>query len=284
MRTSVFLYAVAVVAAAASPALAADKAPSAETAACIDAASKGQTLRDDHKLVEARNAFRRCARGSCPGAVQSDCATWLASVEGALPTVVVTVEDADGTAVPHAAVRVDGQPLPDGQLGEAMAMDPGPHTFHVEAPGAPAVERQVVVAEGKQNVAVSIVVGARPAHRGDAPAAGAEHAGSGWKTAGWVIGGVGVAGLALGTTFGILAASDKGRANCDGGGFCEAGALDDSRSAARVADVGLIAGAALLAAGAAIVLFMPGTKHKDVEGTTTGLVIDHGRVGLGARW
>jgi hypothetical protein len=281
MRTSVFFCAVAVLAATA-PAMAADQAPTSETAACIDAASRGQTLRDQHKLVEARDAFRRCARGSCPGAVQSDCATWLSSAEDALPTVVVTVEDAAGASVPHAAVRVDGQPLPDGQLGEAMAMNPGPHAFHVEAPGAPAVDRQVIVAEGKRNVAVSIVVGAPPGHADDASATG--RAGSGWKTAGWVIGGVGVAGLALGTTFGILAAGDKSRASCDGAGFCDASSLDDARSAARVADVGLISGAVLLAGGAALVLFMPRVKDKGPEGSTTGLVIDRGRLILGAHW
>ena len=42
-----------------------------EKALCLDAASKGQTLRDNRKLIEARDQFRVCARQGCPGAVVS---------------------------------------------------------------------------------------------------------------------------------------------------------------------------------------------------------------------
>src|SRR5580704_15746858 len=71
-------------------ALAADKA------ACLDASSQAQTLRDAHQLVEARDQLRICARQICPAVVQADCATWLDAVEKSLPTVVLTAKDGRG--------------------------------------------------------------------------------------------------------------------------------------------------------------------------------------------
>src|SRR5271167_2677163 len=67
-----------------------------DKAACLDAASKGQSLRDHGKLVEARELFRRCAAQGCPQMVVQDCGGWLGDVEKSLPTVVVTAKDGSG--------------------------------------------------------------------------------------------------------------------------------------------------------------------------------------------
>jgi hypothetical protein len=49
----------------------------ADQAACLNASSQGQTLRDGHKLIAAREQFQLCANASCPGVVQKDCTMWL---------------------------------------------------------------------------------------------------------------------------------------------------------------------------------------------------------------
>ncbi len=74
---------------------------------------------------------------------------------------------------------------------------------------------------------------------------------------GWITGGVGVAGLALGTIFGIMAMGDKNGAHCDASGACDPGKLSDANSAATISTVGFIAGGVLVAGGVALVLFGP---------------------------
>jgi len=77
------------------------------------------------------------------------------------------------------------------------------------------------------------------------------------RTAGWISGGVGIAGLAVGTIFGIVAISDKSAANCRGNSDCNASDVSSAKSAATVSTVGIIVGSVLLAGGAGLVLFAP---------------------------
>src|SRR5580658_608195 len=104
--------------------LAATAAHAADHAACMDAVSQGQTLLDQHKLVEARDRFRVCAGAACPSVVQADCANWLASVEKSIPTVVVTAKNATGEVLVNVKVSVDGQPFALRLDGDARALDP----------------------------------------------------------------------------------------------------------------------------------------------------------------
>jgi hypothetical protein len=91
--------------------LAATSASAGDNAACLDAASRGQTLRDARKFVEAREQFLVCAASTCPAAVRADCVTWLTEVDKALPSVVITAKDASGADVVDVTVAVDGRPL-----------------------------------------------------------------------------------------------------------------------------------------------------------------------------
>ena len=90
MKTGAWLGALVAAGLMAAPSRADDKA------ACLDAASKAQSLRDAHKLVEAREQLRACAAARCPAVVQNDCATWLVEVERALPTVVLAAKNTAG--------------------------------------------------------------------------------------------------------------------------------------------------------------------------------------------
>jgi hypothetical protein len=58
---------------------------------------------------------------------------------------------ADGRDVAGLTVTLDGQPLPEATAGRAVALDPGPHTFRFEAPGATSVETRNVIHEGEKN-------------------------------------------------------------------------------------------------------------------------------------
>jgi hypothetical protein len=246
---------------ACSTTLAANLSFADDKSTCLDAAAKGQRLRATHKLVDARVQLRVCASASCPSIVQSDCTRWLDAVEAALPTVVVTAKNAAG-ALTEAKLAVDGQPFAARLDGRATPIDPGPHTFHLETADGAVLDQQIVVPEGEQNVRVALEIHSSsdrgPTTTTDAaPSTPARGTASPWKTVGWVVGGAGIAALGVGAAFGLVAMNDKNDAQCNAARQCRSGPLADAWSAARVSDVAFVAGAALLAGGAAFVLFAP---------------------------
>jgi hypothetical protein len=266
-----------------------------DKAACLDAASRGQRLRDNHAMVEAREQLRVCAAAGCPSVVQTDCAGWLADVERALPTVVVTARSGAGADLVDVKVSVDGKPLVSRLDGRAVPMDPGSHSFHFEGADGASLDRQVVVREGEKDQAVAVVlavaraVPAAPVPGSPAAATGPEAGGSSspWKTVGWVAGGVGVAGLAMGTVFGIIAMADKSSAHCDANNVCDPGTIGGIKSAAMVSDVGWIAGGVLLAGGVALVLLAPGASHEGRSASVKvapALLASGGGAVIGGSW
>jgi hypothetical protein len=267
-----------------------------DKAMCLDAASKGQTLRDEHKLVEARDRFRACARQECPSLVQQDCGRWLGEVERDLPTVVITAKDGGGTDRVDVKVSLDGQPFADKLDGQAVAIDPGRHLMHFETADGARVDRLVLVKEGERNQTVEVVLGVAvdPTKKAatesgslSGVAVAAHGGGTGpWRTVGWVLGGVGVAGLGVGAVFGVLAIGDKSSAHCNAGICANTDALNSAKSAATGANVGLIAGGVLLATGVGLVLFAPRSREASTPVAVIAPAVGPGLggVALEGRW
>ncbi len=231
-----------------------------DKAACLNAATKGQRFRDTHKLVEAREQLRVCAAAACPSIVQSDCAGWLADVENALPTLVVSAKSSTGVDLVDVRVSVDGQPLLSKLDGQAVSMDPGVHAFHFEAHDGTSLDSQVLVKEGDKNRPVAVVIPAatppptkQPAHEALVATSSGP---SSWKPIGWAMAGVGAAGLAMASVLGIVAVADK-NAHCDANDLCDPGASGRIKSEALLSDVGWIAGGVVLAGGIATLLLAP---------------------------
>jgi len=193
-----------------------------------------------------------CAAAGCPSVVQSDCVTWLAQVDAAVPGVVVSAKSGAGLDLIDVKVTVDGQPFLTKLDGQAVPMNAGAHAFHFEAPDGTALDRDVMVTEGQKSQVVSVVLGAPPAAGPATSTSGT----STLRTVGWVAGGVGVAGVALGAVFGIVAVSDKSSAHCTNN-LCDPGTSSGIKSSALIADVGIIGGGVLLAGGVALLLFGP---------------------------
>jgi hypothetical protein len=231
----------------------------ADDAACLAAASKGQKLRNAHQLVEARDQLRVCAAAGCPGVVQSDCVTWLAEVDKQVPGAVAAAKNGSGVDLVDVKVTVDGKPFAAKLDGQALPIDAGAHTFHFEAPDGTSVDRQVIIKEGDKAQEVSVVLGApaqSPSTSPGAVSAVAPEKSSTWRTAGWVLGGAGVVGLALGTVFGIVALSDKSSANCVND-VCNPGTLGGMKTMSAVSTTGFVAGGVFLAGGVGLILFAP---------------------------
>jgi hypothetical protein len=262
-----------------------------DKAECLEASSKGQTARDDHRLLEAREQFRLCARQQCPAVVQRDCASWLEGVERNLPSVIVRARDGAGADLGDVRVTVDGAPLTSRLDGQAIPMNPGMHAFHFELADGTSADERVVVTEGSQNQVVTTTLG-RPAPQLPATPAqstatvpAAPGGASPWRTVGWVLSGVGVVGLAAGTGFGIAAMSDKSSASC-ADKLCDAAPLASARNAATAANVGLAVGGVLVVAGVALVLISPGSRHEAARAIRVAPAVgtNGGGLVLGGAW
>ena len=130
-----------------------------ERDACFEASSRGQKLKMDRKLKDARGQLMLCARSECPNTVRLDCAGWMNEVLSALPSVVIGARDAKGHDIVQVKVSIDGVATTDHLEGKAIDVDPGVHTFRYEAAGFAAVDEQVVVREGEKNRAITITFG-----------------------------------------------------------------------------------------------------------------------------
>ncbi|APR78296.1 Hypothetical protein A7982_03643 [Minicystis rosea] len=179
-------------------------------------------------------------------------------------------------APPGTRVSYDDTPLPQTSLGTEMAVDPGTHVVSASALGKPEKRYEVILEEGKL-VALTVdpVNAAPPPPPAVAPPSNEK------RTAGFIVGGFGVAGLAAGAATGIVALVDHAaiarecpsRVNC-------------SPEVVRKANTGKalsIASTATFAAGAAAVgvgLYLVLSSRS--RPTTVGISIlpDGGRLGI----
>lgn len=206
---------------------------------------------------------------------------------------VLTLRLPDG-APPGTTVTRDGAALGNAVLGIALPIDPGPHTLVTQAPGGPAASETVTLAEGDRKE-LTLKVKAAEAGKSSPPpplspvgpvqSAGGptapitppdqpEPRGNGQRTAGFVIGGVGVAGLIVGAVTGGLTLAKKSTIadNCNlTTKLCKNGTGQDAVSSAQttglVSTIGFIAGGVALAGGAVIILTAPKSSAPRVSAT-----------------
>ena len=236
--------------------------------ACAAAYAAGQAQRDSGEFTRAHESLAVCAKPVCKDWMVAECTRWLDDVERRQPTVVLFAEGVHGELVDIVRVDLDdGKPFAKELDGRALALDPGRHTLAFVASDGTKVSVTKVIAEGQKAVAIkasfetnalapTATSDATPA-RVDAGSSAAPPS-SRWRTAGWITGGVGVAALAGGAIFGLLALNRKSSSHCDASNVCDPGSADGIRNAALLSDLGFVAGSVLLAGGAAILLFGPG--------------------------
>jgi hypothetical protein len=188
---------------------------------CIDANSQAQKLRRESKLAAARQQLVSCSDPSCPTMVRGDCTTRLDEVQKAQPTLVLDVKSRSGDDLTDVKVTVDGEPFPVTLDGTAVAMDPGPHTITFEAAGFEPVTKSLVLKEAEKDRRERIVLHRLPKVASDGSTTGSagslpdeppspepSHGLGTQRLLGVVVGGVGLAGIAVGSVFGLKAASE----------------------------------------------------------------------------
>jgi hypothetical protein len=172
-------------------------------------------------------------------------------------------------------VRRDGTLVGAGQLGSPIPADPGNHVVAATAPGRKAWQTTVVLREGASETLLIPVLAmaasstaAKPADVSKHPetaapvAATPENAvpddpGRSQRVVALVVGGVGVAGLAVGTVFGLRSKSlhDDAQATCTGAACTDdngVNLMNEARAAGNVSTVAFLVGAAGVAVGATL--------------------------------
>jgi hypothetical protein len=247
---------------------------------CVAANTSAQTLRREGKLAESREQLQMCSDPKCPGLVVTDCIKRLDELESAQPTVVFEVRNAAGHDVASVTIKMDARPLLYRLDGTAVAVDPGEHTFSFTAEGLAPAERTIVIREGEKARHLPVVLDAAGASGASDPtnagsgstvaselnsatgsAGGAATAAHGrQKTVGFVVAGGGVAFLAAGGIFGLLAISAKNRqvSNCASQASCAdydeaARAHDQAKTYGTLSTVGILVGAAATAIGVVLI-------------------------------
>jgi hypothetical protein len=238
---------------------------------CVDANDRAQTLRREGHFAAARTQLTTCADASCPRLVRSDCASRLDELDRAQPTIVFDIKDPGGSDVVSAVVEMDGRVLADRLAGTALPIDPGEHTFSLQVPGYRTVARRLVIKEGEKSRRERIVLPApapavspqRPDPK-EAGAPGASGMGTG-RVLGLVLGGAGLAAVAVGSVFGALAMSARNAQTSDCGS--PTSCPDHLQAVSEhttfetdgtVSTIAFAAGGALLVGG--VVLFFTGAK------------------------
>jgi hypothetical protein len=209
------------------------------------------------------------------------------SLEPRLPRLTIAISE---TAPPDASVTLDGVSVDRATLGAAQPTDPGPHHVEVRASAHQPRTYDFEMAEGQtktlaadageaevaplapppatppeSKVARETTTGSTPAGASGAPAASDRVApapsGHGRRTAGLVVGGIGVAGVAVGVVAGVLTMNRWSYVsqNCDVSAHScnDASGLDAAskgRTFSVVSTVGFAGGLVAVGVGAFLVL------------------------------
>jgi hypothetical protein len=190
----------------------------------------------------------------------------------------------DVASVPGLQIKRDGVVLGTAVWSSSVPVDPGLHTIEASAPGMRAWASTVQIAtHGDQQIVTVPLMERLEARPIEAPRREVSpRSGAAQRTAGWVVGGAGVAALGVGTYFGLRAISHHNQATdrCSPT-FCtdpEAVRLnDDAKVSANISTVGVGLGIAGVALGSILVLTAPARRP---DATKATLWIGPGTLGL----
>jgi hypothetical protein len=259
---------------------------------CIDANAQAQKLRRESRLTAARQQLEICGDPSCPTVVRSDCTTRLDEVQKAQPTLVLDIKNKAGDDLTAVDVKLDGQPFAIKLDGSAVSLDPGPHTFSFEAAGFEPFTKTLVLKESEKDRRERIVLRkvavvapttepTSPVALPDEPLPG-EASSHGLGTQRWLgifVGAAGLAGIAVGSVFGLMASSEWNaqQSACGSPTSCpdHPGAVTHHSNLTTDATIStwtFIGGGALVASGALLFLTAP-SRH---QRPSSGLVVAPG--------
>lgn len=244
-----------------TPAAWAEPPPTREQ--CLTSHGKSQESRLEGELIEARAHLRVCASPACPNVLQNECAAWLASVQQAIPSLIVLAENESGDVF-DVRVVVDGKLLTEKLDGTAYELDPGAHRFEFELAGYPKQEQTIVVRQEEKRRAIRVVfakeVEQAPSGTAPGPAAPApEPQPTGPSSrpipvATYIFGGVAVGAAVAATWLGVSGLSDYNDKKDACAPVCSESDVDSVKTKLLFADI--TGGVAIVSAGLATYFYL----------------------------
>lgn len=256
-----------------------------DKAACVSAAESGQRLRKAGRLVASRDQLQVCANPDCPDIVSQDCTHWLGEVQRSVASIVVTARDTRGQPVDDVKVSFDGAVLADPATSTPIEVDPGDHVLRCEHKGFAPTTTRVLIADGERRRDITFVLApaaaVSPFPHGTSTALGDSTAtstggetpppstGGGIPAISWLLGGVGVAALGVGTYLGFSEVADQ---NYLHGQPCAATHTCDVSAIQTKIDLTYVSfGVGAVAIGAAIVLAILHSGHSSAAARAAAL-------------
>lgn len=228
-----------------------------------------RTLRELGQLPEAHEEFTITLREASARAesepkyaqARDAAASELALLDRRVGKIIIAIANPPSGV----SVTLDGNEVAASRVGSPMAVNPGRRKVTVSAPGRDAVEREVVVSAGETKT-VALALSDEDSGGGSSPPPppppsdeGGGSSGGGVRVAGYVVTGLGVAGLAVFGVTGLMAnnkfktlETECGGARCTDAKYADV--VDSGRTLDTIATVGLIAGAAGVVLGGTMIV------------------------------
>jgi hypothetical protein len=210
----------------------------------------------------------------------------LAAVEPKVPHLSFAVDTK--VSLSGFTIKLDGQALGQAAWSSPLPVDPGPHDVTASAPGK--VDQRVAVqlsAGDSKTVTIHPLDDApgQPTLPDGTPDTSGSNGTSGKRLAGYVVGGVGVAAVAVGAVFGVeaLQKHHDSNATCNGDTCSTQAGVDlndDAKRFANIADVGIGLGIVGIVVGT--YLIVTGGPTKTVPASTANRVNVTPIVGAGS--
>lgn len=205
----------------------------------------------------------------------------LAEIKPKVPylRIVLRADSPAGTMVAY-----DNAELAPTMIGTDIPVDPGKHVIVVEAPGLPNRKYDIVMEAGKRQtlqVEPGVPSESKPIEPEQASSSNPQ------RTAGFVLGGVGIAGILTGVVTGAMAASANGEASdaCPTRRGCNAETIeiaDRGKTLSVVNTITLAVG--VVALGVSIPLILTSKKSEPAAAAKVWVSPDGARLGLTGRF
>jgi hypothetical protein len=222
-------------------------------ARCKASYENAQVLRREEKLATARVQLGIC-RETCPGPLAQQCVAWDSEIEALIPTVRIAVRDrATGILIKDVRISIDGRLIE--ATSDLIQVDPGTHTFRVEATGYSPIETREETHAGEREHPINILLDAPPPTSHQQPTAPPPAPPQKSKLPSVIFGSIGGVSVGFAGALSLKGHLDKSSLKDDCAPYCSEGDVDSIRTlwwtSAGLATVGI------LAITAAILLWPP---------------------------
>jgi hypothetical protein len=213
--------------------------------------------------------------------------TRAAALEPTLSRLTIAVASkADGLAVTR-----DGKDVGSAEWGTAIPVDPGSHVVDAQAPHRKPFHQSIDVPSGGASLTVSVGELDPADDGGGTPGPETTPSnGSTQRTIGFVVGGIGIIGIGIGTVFGLSAMNkenDATKNHCDATNHCDPTGVQlgkDAQSAATASTIAFAVGGVALAGGVLLYFTAPKGSSAPTVGLRASTFPGGGTVGIQGAW